>query len=458
MQERRDGSAASSAAGWLLAISLLLAFVGVLFIASGAVASFMSGYSGGPGSTPFVSAAGCGLGAVLIAAVGWLAAKGRVALRRGLVFAGLIGGVVVLVGARAGYENRAQPLAACRNWDSPPPATSAEGDNVLNGVAVTSRSNAWAVGGCSATLILHWDGSTWTLQRSPNVGTGYNYLHGIAATSSTNAWAVGEGFPEGGAPYQTVILHWDGSSWKRQPSPNEDQVDNWLNGVAAISSSDAWAVGSWTNGTLILRWDGAAWTRYPIPEIGPGIYPSLRGVAATTASDAWAVGAYGGFGEPVRGVIFHWDGTAWTTQPIPHVGTGANVLAAVTATSSSNAWAVGYYEDGTGQHALILHWDGEAWTHEPGPHASTELHDSLNGVAATSASNAWAVGTRSGGSGPETTLLLCWNGTVWKRQPSPNRGQGGNALNGVAPISESQAWAVGFYGDGTAARTSVAPC
>lgn len=457
MQERRDRSAASSAAGWLLAMSLVLALIAMLLIVSGVFASFMSGYSGGPGSTPFLAAAGCGVGAVLIAAVGWVTAKGRAALRGFLVFAGLIGGLVVLVGARAAYENRAQPLAACRNWDSPPPATSVRADNVLNGVAVTSGSDAWAVGACSATLILHWDGSSWSLQHSPNVGTGYNYLHAVAATSSTDAWAVGEGFPEGGAPYQTLILHWDGSTWRRQPSPNEDEVDNSLNGVAAISPSDAWAVGSWTNGALILHWDGVAWTRDPVPQIAPDIYPSLRGIAATSAADVWAVGSYGGFGEPVRGVVFHWDGTAWATQPIPRVGTGGNVLTAVAATSSSNAWAVGSYEDGTGQHALILHWDGEAWTHEPTPPASTRFDDSLNGVATTSRSNGWAVGIRRRASGPETTLILCWNGTVWKRRPSPNRGQASNILNGVA-ASESHAWAVGLYGDGTAARTSVASC
>jgi hypothetical protein len=55
----------------------------------------------------------------------------------------------------------------------------------------------------------------------------------VAATSVRNAWAVGGGF-------RTVILHWNGTAWKRVPSPS---LTGSLSSVAAISSGDAWAVG-----------------------------------------------------------------------------------------------------------------------------------------------------------------------------------------------------------------------
>jgi len=38
----------------------------------------------------------------------------------------------------------------------------------------------------------------------------------------------------------------------------------------------------------------------------------------------------------------------------------------------------------------------------------------LFGVAATSASNAWAVGQAASLSGPTKTLILRWNGKTWK--------------------------------------------
>jgi hypothetical protein len=43
--------------------------------------------------------------------------------------------------------------------------------------------------------------------------------------------------------------------------------------------------------------------------------------------------------------------------------------------------------------------------------------DTLNGVAASSAKNAWAVGTVNGGG---EVLILRWNGTRWANSTSAN--------------------------------------
>jgi len=65
-------------------------------------------------------------------------------------------------------------------------------------------------------------------------------------------------------------------------------------------------------------------------------------------------------------------------------------------------------------------------------------------VAATCATNAWAVGYSLNGRLP-LTLLEHWNGTAWVVQPSPNVGNNTNALFGVAATSGTDAWAVGHY-------------
>src|SRR5689334_2210158 len=80
----------------------------------------------------------------------------------------------------------------------------------LFGVAATSARNAWAVGGAVSsgkTLILHWDGNTWARVPSPTP-VGDTELYAVAATSARNAWAVGGG---GAAPGKTIILHWNGT-------------------------------------------------------------------------------------------------------------------------------------------------------------------------------------------------------------------------------------------------------
>ena len=84
---------------------------------------------------------------------------------------------------------------------------------------------------------------TWKVVSSPNPGSGGNYLNGVAAVSTNNVWAVGD-YLTGSAIARTLIEYWNGSSWKVVPSPNPSSLDNHLTGVARIpGSSNVWAVG-----------------------------------------------------------------------------------------------------------------------------------------------------------------------------------------------------------------------
>jgi hypothetical protein len=58
------------------------------------------------------------------------------------------------------------------------------------------------------TLIEHWNGHAWKIQKGPNQGGHLmtdNQLLGVAASSSTNMWAVGSYF--NGTADETVALH-----------------------------------------------------------------------------------------------------------------------------------------------------------------------------------------------------------------------------------------------------------
>ena len=165
-----------------------------------------------------------------------------------------------------------------------------------------------------------------------------------------------------------MILHWNGTGWKRVPSPS---IAGSLSSVAAISGGDAWAVGDTSTqpgrgAPLILHWNGKAWKRVPSPNGGAGTV--LDGVAATSAGDAWAVG-YAGMGPRTcrrcTTLTLHWNGKAWRRVPSPNPSIGS-VLYAVTAASAGNAWAVGYTPS-LARSTLILHWNGKAWTRVPSP-------------------------------------------------------------------------------------------
>ena len=138
---------------------------------------------------------------------------------------------------------------------------------------------------------------------------------------------------------------------KRTGQPVSPGTSSGLGGVAVVSCQ-AWAVGDYSNGTarrtLIERWNGTKWTKMPSPSPGSAVN-GLSSVTATSASDAWAVGDYianvGGF--PHETLIEHWNGTAWTQMPSPNPSSTGNLLGGVAANSPSNVWAVGAFNPGS---------------------------------------------------------------------------------------------------------------
>jgi hypothetical protein len=223
----------------------------------------------------------------------------------------------------------------------------------------------------------------------------------------------------------SVILHWNGTSWARVPSPDPGGGTNvYLNAVASLPPTDAWAAGYYTTAAgqtkaLIARWNGTRWTLMTAPNLANGGFLSLDGISAASASDIWAVGTYGN----ERTLALHWNGVRWTQVATPSPGYSGNALYAVAAVSPSAAWAVGSYEvfRQTGvipTRTLLLPWKGNRWTRVTTPNPGTAV-STLNGVAASSAADAWAAGSYElpprGGTIASKTLMLQRNGTDWTR-------------------------------------------
>jgi hypothetical protein len=163
-------------------------------------------------------------------------------------------------------------------------------------MVATSASSIWATGGYtgsqpgSKTLILHWNGSRWRRQATPQPGT-FNSLLGIAATSAANAWAVG--YVSNGSVSRTFIVHWNGSSWSRMAGTRAGE----LHAVKAFSPSNVWAVGDYTNSSgqvreLTMHWNGSSWSTRPGPDPS-ATYSYLEAIAGVSASDFWVVGRKG---------------------------------------------------------------------------------------------------------------------------------------------------------------------
>jgi hypothetical protein len=169
-------------------------------------------------------------------------------------------------------------------------------DDLLIGVDALSASDAWAVGSRGAphrthTLIEHWDGTAWSVVPS---GIRRVALYDVSASGPTDAWAVGVKISR--SAVTPVILHWDGASWSRASLPAQTS-DAVVQGVSAQSSGDAYAVGTTLNPStgsaqsLVLHWDGSTWSKETTEALGSD--DELVGVTADAAG-VWTVGLTGG--------------------------------------------------------------------------------------------------------------------------------------------------------------------
>src|SRR5215204_5333170 len=167
-------------------------------------------------------------------------------------------------------------------------------------VVAVAANDVWAVGyyqtgGRFRTLILHWNGTAWSVVPSPNLGNNNNYLLGVAAVAANDVWAVGY-YNTASIYADTLLAHWDGTAWTVSPGPSPGTEANTLVGVTALASNNVWAVGTANDEeapeeTLIVHWDGSTWSRVSSPNIG-GASNTLSGVAGAAANDVWAVGQY----------------------------------------------------------------------------------------------------------------------------------------------------------------------
>jgi hypothetical protein len=237
----------------------------------------------------------------------------------------------------------------------------------------------------------------------------------VTATSAGNAWAVGDYFTgrEGG-PNGALIEEWTRGRWRQvgRPLPN---ASGWS--VSASSRSDAWALGD----HLLEHWDGHSWQETPSAKLpGGGV---LHAIATEGAHAAWAVGERWSGGRRIgQTLVERWNGDRWSLVSTPNPPASGHrydaILQAVSVRSASDAWAVGYWL--TGPHmlasrTLIEHWNGRQWRLVPSPSVRTSngvRNNILFAVSADRSSDAWAVGSygsraRKAMAGEAITLSFC---------------------------------------------------
>jgi hypothetical protein len=350
--------------------------------------------------------------------------------------------MVVAPGAPPGSAASALP---CGRWTIAVAPVWSHARSYLGGVAAVSVEDGWAVGWYSASagserpLIEHWNGDTWQAVPNPDPGS-EGYLSAVAAASTSDAWAVGYLEP-GEEEKRPLIEHWDGRSWTIVRIP--DLGESVLTGVAAVTPSDAWAVGwqerpSGGRRPLIERWDGATWRQVEVIESSAGTNV-LFAVAAVSSTDVWAVGRHS---HPSSDLIMHWDGQRWNEVR----GAGYGRLLGMGVLDANDIWAVGRHPVVGTFHTLIEHWDGAAWSVVASPNKGHGFNV-LYGVAGSRPDDVWAVGDADGVHGNENPVLVeHWDGSTWSIVDAPGGSRKDNDLEAVSALPSGDLWAVGYTG------------
>lgn len=356
-----------------------------------------------------------------------------------------------------GFRRRLLPFAVAAlavTWtvvpetfaSEPSPTASMAVPGAFAGVSADGPDDVWAVGLDSrlpdhwTTLAEHWDGSAWTRFRTPSPGALLSSLNDVVAISPEDAWAVGESASQiGGVGQQTLIEHWDGTSWARVKSPTPAGTEVYLTGVSAAAVDDVWAVGYYSppntpRHTLSLHWNGTTWQRVPTPS--PSEESVLEGVTVVGPDDVWAAGYFLGDRANRPPMLLHWNGSSWSridpAQP-RSVKKSAGLLA-ISAASPSDIWTTGWSPIGKG---YTEHWDGTRWTEVP-----EHGRPALFGISALTSTDVWAVG---GDYAKDSIAVEHWDGTAWRLDESLSPQQA--ELNGVSAVSTSDVWAVGSSSD-----------
>ncbi len=343
--------------------------------------------------------------------------------------------------------------AAAPGWSIVPIPQGGNIENGLLSAQCVSATYCVAVGSDTAgtsvppftegdTLIETWDGESWSITPSPDVGGSgsVDVLDGVSCVTATDCLAVGYDSAGGpGAVRATLIETFDGTSWSIVASPDVggSSHSDALNGVACLSVTDCLAVGDDDNGTtevpLVESYNGTSWSVSSSAETGPGY---LTAISCTSAPYCVAIGLASGSGAAET-----FDGTAWTASSS---GPPNGATADVSCVSATDCTAVGVDSGNHGGGAFSL-WNGTTWSDEP----VVKPHDDFHSVTCVTATDCVAVGDYEikpkQEVPPTRSLVALFNGKRWTlvtKNISP-KGNRWDSLDAVACVSAADCLAVG---------------
>ena len=248
-------------------------------------------------------------------------------------------------------------------------------------VTATGRDSAWAVGdhtGATGTtttggFAVRWSGHRWrlmTLPVSPFVPVS------VSSRGSSGVWIFGYR-PVAGVDadkYPAYALVFKNGHWHIRVLPSGPKISwevLWDLQSAVVTDQNVWVVGTAQNPdathvrSVLWHWNGSAWTSHPLPVGGADSLSAAPGAVWVTT-----LAANG------RTTAYQWTGVSWRRWRLPYV-----TLGTVAVDAPHNLWIGG--AAGQDTTTYLLHWNGRRWTRGETPLSAdlgTSFADGHGGV------------------------------------------------------------------------------
>ncbi|MEV7733173.1 hypothetical protein AB0O75_13960 [Streptomyces sp. NPDC088921] len=260
---------------------------------------------------------------------------------------GLRAVVVCLVIACAAVVSPAAAVtpnpAVQRSWSALPVPAAAPPVTVSD-LAARGPAEAWATGYEQAAdgprpMLYRWNGTAWS-RDTTFPGAGEPGRLGKVQFVGAEVWIFHDRAGEG------EILRRSAGGWSALPLPQT----LWTYQDFTATPGAAWVVGEDDTGLKVLHYDGSGWTAQATPD---GVL-YLMGVTARAADDAWA------WADTSTGTaVLHWDGTAWQDAKVP-LPPNSNVHTLLLEPSGRITIGGSQYTDGVAR-TYLMTFDGHVW-------------------------------------------------------------------------------------------------
>ncbi|EPH42616.1 hypothetical protein STRAU_4296 [Streptomyces aurantiacus JA 4570] len=232
----------------------------------------------------------------------------------------------------------------------------------VSDLAARGPGEAWASGYEHAPdgvrpMLYRWDGAAWS-RDTTFPGAGDSGWLGDVQYVGEEAWIFHNRAGEG------EILRRSAAGWSAVPLPQTLSVYQDFTAVPG----GAWVVGEDDTGVKVLHYDGSRWTTQSTPD---GVY-YVMGITARTATDAWA------WADTSTGTtVLRWDGTAWRDAKVS-LPPNSNVHTILPERSGRVTIGGSQYTD-SGIRTYLMTFNGHAWRTTYPPLGDTHTESLVRG-------------------------------------------------------------------------------